>query len=60
MTRVIYLVRIPVLCSCGACIVPDPSLPAETVLHQCDDCRILQGGPEVAVEAPPCSIDVRD
>jgi hypothetical protein len=43
MPCIVYLVRLQVLCSCGALVVPDPSLPLDTILHECADCRILQG-----------------
>jgi hypothetical protein len=45
MPHIIYLSKLQVLCSCGARVAPDPSLPIETVLHECADCRILQGLP---------------
>ena len=45
MPVVVYLTRLPVVCSCGAPVVPDPSLQVETLLHECADCRILQNVP---------------
>lgn len=45
MPVVVYLTRLPIVCSCGATVVPDPSLPVETILHECGDCRILQNVP---------------
>ena len=45
MPVVVYLTRLPIVCSCGAPVVPDPTLPAEAVLHECPECRILQSVP---------------
>jgi hypothetical protein len=45
MRHIVYLGKLQVLCSCGASVLPDPSLPVETVLHECSECRILQGLP---------------
>jgi hypothetical protein len=45
MRHIVYLGKLQVLCSCGASVVPDPSLPVDTFLHECADCRILQGLP---------------
>jgi hypothetical protein len=42
MPVVVYLTRLPIVCSCGAPVVPDLSLPVDTILHECADCRILQ------------------
>jgi hypothetical protein len=45
MRHIVYLGKLQVQCSCGARVVPDPSLPVETILHECAECRILQGLP---------------
>jgi hypothetical protein len=45
VTQTVYLVKLRVVCSCGAPVMPDPSLPVGAVLHECAECRILQGWP---------------
>jgi hypothetical protein len=51
VSLVVHLSRTNIVCECGVCVVPDPSLPAGTVLHECPDCLILQAFP-AGEEAP--------
>jgi hypothetical protein len=60
IVHIVYLVKLQVLCSCGARVVPDPSLPTDAILHECADCRILQGlPPEEAIPEPGAVIGSR-
>jgi hypothetical protein len=45
VSLVVHLSRTSVVCECGVRVVPDPALPAGTVLHECPDCLILQAFP---------------